>query len=108
MTPAQAAWVRRHVIPPRRRAPGHAVCACQWPPDLCHPCRDGRCDRCVPAWGFEQPVTWPPYHCGGVALVWLADRVCKTRCCCGCSSSANAGQAFAARGRGRLFDLEAP
>ncbi|MDJ0460637.1 hypothetical protein [Streptomyces sp. H27-C3] len=89
MTPDAAAWVREHVLvhnaritAPRAGGPCHCQPATPW---ICNDCRAGDHDRCNGGgveWSFEKSIygpglSWPPR-----ATVWLADRVCKTRCTC--------------------------
>lgn len=107
MTPAQAAWVREHVWTPAMRAtyattPGfYTTCACQWGPSGW--CANGSCRRChagepSPGWAaivcgptgdkprhFAEPFRHPTPSATGahrerLALVWLADRVCRWVC----------------------------
>ncbi|MGW4426614.1 hypothetical protein [Streptosporangium sp. NPDC004631] len=79
MTPDAAAWVREHVLTHPAASPNRSNrCACQVPAGLCGRCRHGQHGRCTARWGFERPLRLG--HC--YVSVWLADRVCKTRCIC--------------------------
>lgn len=130
MTPDQAAWVRKHVLPRTLvETQGSFLhrCACQ--KGNSEPCRAGRHGDCAHhkharyyAQGQAETnfgrsyspwsVTWP----GFISVdVWLADRVCAWRCPCDCHtaapSPATPEQVFTepeAWNDGALFDLEAP
>ncbi|MEU0516630.1 hypothetical protein [Streptosporangium sp. NPDC006007] len=84
MTPDAAAWVREHVLTHPAASPNRSTeCACQVPAGTCGRCRHGQHGRCRAAWGFERPLRLG--HC--YVSVWLADRICKTRCICRCRTA---------------------
>ena len=106
----EAAWIRERVLPAALAAhPGLASCACQWsmPMHCSRLDRHGRCARGTPLPVAEGHVLRPggeyaaefaaPYahphesatgrHPSHVAMVWLADRVCRWVCSCGCHTA---------------------
>lgn len=111
MTEHEAAWVREHVwTHAMRRSPGPPVCACQYGPSgYCLRDAHERCGRGTPLRAYEALVCGPdgvsplafgepyahetdtsatgPRHTT-VAMVWLADRVCRWICPCTCGHSA--------------------
>ena len=116
MTPEQAAWVREHAWPTRRRdnyahAAAHpelaaedygCVCLLGRP---CYWCETGRHHECRGT-GPKVSATFllesdglstfrTPDH--RVVNVWLGDRTCRAMCSCHCRRSAHE--------RGLLFDL---
>ncbi|MEQ4726252.1 DUF6248 family natural product biosynthesis protein [Nonomuraea sp. B19D2] len=114
MTEDDAAWVRKHVWTDGMRRVQYKVhpgvytrCECQR--DVCYSCHRGVHERCIgiprqdregmiagksgvhPAC-FKEPykhvtIDGPP-HATCVAQVWLADRICRWACRCGCKPSA--------------------
>lgn len=117
MTKGQAAWVREHAWTKGMRkqrddAPlAAAACACQY--DVTHWCspntnQHGRCHRATPQYTWEaiicdrtglSPVAFPKAYehdtndsATGpqrerIAMVWLADRVCRWVCSCACHAA---------------------
>lgn len=107
LTPEAAAWIREHAWKARMRAtyaevPGFfTTCACQHGPSTwCATGKCGNCHRGTPLREYAAVICWPgdrpayfaePYrHETGVsatgpryehlAMVWLADRVCRWVC----------------------------
>ncbi len=120
MTPEQAAWVRENVWTGSmrktyREVPGFFQrCACEsgrtsW----CVEGKHGRCHRATPMPHYETVITTKSeqvtefaasfthptvsatgWRCERVAMVWLADRVCRWVCPCECHTApAGAGPA---------------
>ncbi|WP_242890179.1 DUF6248 family natural product biosynthesis protein [Actinomadura litoris] len=118
ITPEAAAWIRAHVWTGAMRkthteVPGvYTTCACQG--GLTSWCQNGRCDRCHRATplrdyatviclrGGSRPAmlsepfthrtdvsaTGPRFE--QIAMVWLADRVCRWACPCTCHTASAA------------------
>lgn len=114
-TPDEAAWIREHawtgaMRKTHREVPGfYTTCACQYGMTTwCQIGQHDRCHRATPqishetvvckpggtypalfAEDFEHPdctsVTGPHSTC--LALVWLADRVCRWVCPCACHTA---------------------
>jgi hypothetical protein len=95
--PAEAAWIREHVLAPREIPPAYPQCACQ---GLSNACQYGGHDDCghdhwaASAETEEETVIGRghgPFPCKGAsgldrgqATVYLADRLCRARCNCYC------------------------
>ena len=96
MTDDEADWVRQHVLAPLEIPPAWPQCPCQGESNAC---AHGQHDEC----GHDQWIAWGGYehetvigrgHAGfpckgslglyGTADVYLADRLCRPRCCCPC------------------------
>lgn len=114
MTPDGAAWVREHVWTKTmrntyREVPGfYLTCACQGNgpcintpqrPETHLTCHVGRwplpryetiiTNRRQQVSAFTRPFRYPTpsatgWHHSRLAMVWLADRVCRWACTCGC------------------------
>lgn len=95
MDQAAALWVLDNVLTHQGGMPG-TVCACLY--GLCGPCSRGECrrgrtnDSCLnirrPSAYFGTSEAWLTPR-AGFAMgpeVWLADRTCRYRCPCTCSS----------------------
>lgn len=113
MTPEQAAWVRQHAWTKKMRhtyaeTPGfYTSCACQYGlTSWCQHDKHGRCHRAKPLTSHETVICWrgdrPAYFLeefthktedatgwkrSRLAMVWLADRVCRWVCPCGCHTA---------------------
>ncbi|WP_435245197.1 hypothetical protein [Streptomyces tendae] len=96
MPDSDAAWVRAHVLAPKKIPPAWHECPCQ---GLSNACDDGRHTECGHdqwvAWWGRDPETVIQRYAGspcagafglnrGQATVYLADRECWTRCNCHC------------------------
>uniref|UniRef100_UPI003F496FAB hypothetical protein n=1 Tax=Streptomyces achromogenes TaxID=67255 RepID=UPI003F496FAB len=97
MLPADAAWVREHVLAPKQIPPALAECPCQGLSDACEHGEHGDCGlEQWSAWEDTEPETvigsgFGPFPCKGAtglehgdSVVYLADRICQTWCACPC------------------------
>ncbi|WP_119728365.1 DUF6248 family natural product biosynthesis protein [Thermomonospora amylolytica] len=113
-TPDQAAWIREHVWTKAMRktfaeVPAfYTTCACEW--GLSIRCKRGQHDQCaagkplrtyagIVTFDGNRPAHWPDYFTHPtdadatgprhtcLALVWLADRVCRWVCPCRCHAA---------------------
>ncbi|MFD8533857.1 DUF6248 family natural product biosynthesis protein [Streptosporangium canum] len=111
MTPDRAAWVREHawtagMRKQHRDAPGYyLICACQSGPTWhCSNDMHGQCNRATPLTAWEDLICdrtgiYPVHHAEPhhhptpsitgprrerLAMVYLADRICRWICSCGC------------------------
>ncbi|GAA1110898.1 hypothetical protein [Streptomyces javensis] len=95
--PADAAWIRDHVLAPLEIPPAWPECSCQGISNACRYGTHGDCghDQWVAWWGTEPETVigggFGPFPCRGSfglnrsdATVYLADRKCHTRCNCHC------------------------
>lgn len=111
MPAGHAEWIRGHAWTPKMRktyaeVPGaYTACACEY--GTTSHCQGGRHDQChraipmpvhegfvcgptgVEVLAFKAPYQHPTEtavgrRCGFEAHVWLADRVCRWQCPCGC------------------------
>jgi hypothetical protein len=96
MTPEQAAWVRVHVLAPRKIPAQYEQCACQITSNAClygeHSCCGHDYWQEFPRTAPETVIGrgWGPFPAKGVfpmratGDVYLADRTCRTYCNCPC------------------------
>lgn len=97
-TAERAEWIRSNVWTPamrkeHREIPGSlTACPCQWgPSSYCLHGRHGRCRSDAPSTYPETWITDADGRVWGLAhqqvQVWLADRVCRWVCPCGCHTA---------------------